>query len=199
MTSEDRESTASHGRWSVLGPQPIGEPWTTAGTSGHRTSTEAVGRSPYSPLASDGGSGRRGVRVSHAAAASPAGSCPRGGGHRGRASPSGRGGANGATACEGHPRWPCHKRAIHSGPEQSRADNHGQPRSSLDLHHSLPSQITAAPELALGAGGRRRLRSGRTHFGVEPARRTGARCFGVVSVAQEAAMGCRGVLFADAR
>jgi hypothetical protein len=35
-----------------------------------------------------------------ATAASPPGSCPRGGGHRGQASPSGRGGANGATVCE---------------------------------------------------------------------------------------------------
>jgi hypothetical protein len=81
------------------------------------------------------------------------GSCPRDGGHRGRASPSGRGGANGATVCEGYPRWPCHKRAIHSGPCRSTADNHGQPRSSLDLRRSPPSQVTAAAELALGAGG----------------------------------------------
>ena len=65
-----------------------------------------------------------------------------------------RGGANDAAVCEGHPRWPCHHRAIHSGPERSRADNHGQPRSSLDLRRSPPSQVTAAAELALGAGGR---------------------------------------------
>jgi hypothetical protein len=43
-----------------------------------------------------------------ATAASPPDSCPRGGGHPRRASPSGRGRANGATVCEGHPRWPCH-------------------------------------------------------------------------------------------
>jgi hypothetical protein len=49
--------------------------------------------------------------------------CPRGGGHRERALPSGQGGANGATVCERHPYRPCHKRAIHSGPERSPADN----------------------------------------------------------------------------
>jgi hypothetical protein len=41
------------------------------------------------------------------------------------ASPSDQGRANGATVGEGHPHRPCHKRAIHSGPERSRADNHG--------------------------------------------------------------------------
>jgi hypothetical protein len=51
-------------------------------------------------------------------------------------------------------RRPCHKRAIHSSPERSRADNHGQPRSRLDLRRSPSSQVTAAPDLALGAGGR---------------------------------------------
>jgi hypothetical protein len=74
--------------------------------------------------------------------------------NRGRASPSGRGRANGATVCDGHPRWPCHKRAIHSGSGRYRADNHGQPRSDLDLRCSPPSQVAAAAELALGAGGR---------------------------------------------
>jgi hypothetical protein len=53
-----------------------------------------------------------------------------------------------------HPRRPCHKRAIHSSPERSRADNHGQPRSSFDLRRSPSSRVTAAPDLALGAGDR---------------------------------------------
>jgi hypothetical protein len=92
-------------------------------------------------------------RFRYAIATSPPDSCPRGGGHRRRASPSGRGGANDATVYEGHPRWPCHKRAIHSSPERSRADNHGQPRSSLHLRRSPSSQVAAAPDLALGAGG----------------------------------------------
>jgi hypothetical protein len=51
------------------------------------------------------------------------------------------------------PRRPCHKRAIHSSPERSRADNHGQPRSSLDLRRSHPRRCPAATDLALGAGG----------------------------------------------
>jgi hypothetical protein len=54
-----------------------------------------------------------------------------------------------------HPRRPCHKRAIHSSPERSPADNHGQPRSSIELRDSTPSQVMIAADLALGAGGRR--------------------------------------------
>jgi hypothetical protein len=52
------------------------------------------------------------------------------------------------------PRRPCHKRAIHSSPDRSRADNHGQHHDVLDLGRSRSSQVTAAPDLALGAGGR---------------------------------------------
>ena len=37
---------------------------------------------------------------------------------------------NGATGYRRHPRRPCHKRAIHSSPERSSADTHGQLRSS---------------------------------------------------------------------
>jgi hypothetical protein len=47
---------------------------------------------------------------------------------------------------------PCHYRAIHSGHDRSRADNHGQRRSSLDLRRSSSSQVTTSPDLALGAG-----------------------------------------------
>ena len=47
------------------------------------------------------------------------------------------------------PEWPCHQRAIHSGPDRSRADNHGQHPSALDLRCSLASQVTTAPDLAL--------------------------------------------------
>jgi hypothetical protein len=81
--------------------------------------------------------------------------CQRCSGRRGRASPSGRGGADGATVCKGHPRWPCHKRAIHSGPDRFRADNHEQRQSFLDLRRSPSSQVIAAPDLALGARGHR--------------------------------------------
>ena len=90
---------------------------------------------------------------SHWAAASPPGSWPRGDGHRGRASLFAQGGANGPTVWEGPPRWSCHKRAIHSSPERSRADNHGQHEGGLDLRRSLPSQVRNMADLALGAGG----------------------------------------------
>jgi hypothetical protein len=49
---------------SVLGPQPNGEPRTTAGRSGHRTFGKTAGRSTYSLLTSGGAAGRSGVRVS---------------------------------------------------------------------------------------------------------------------------------------
>jgi hypothetical protein len=52
------------------------------------------------------------------------------------------------------PRRPCHERAIHNSTDWSRADNQGQLRSSLDLRRSSFLQVTAAPDLALGAGGR---------------------------------------------
>jgi hypothetical protein len=54
---------------------------------------------------------------------------------------------------QGRPQRPCHKRAIHSSPERSRADNHGQRQSCCDLRRSPPSQVTIWPDLALGAGG----------------------------------------------
>jgi hypothetical protein len=50
--------------WSVLGPQPTGEPRTTAGRSGHPTSVRTAGSSSYRPLTSNGGEGCSGVRVS---------------------------------------------------------------------------------------------------------------------------------------
>ena len=50
--------------WSVLGPQPIGEPRTTVDKRGHRTLIETAGRYTYSPLTSGGEDRRRGVRVS---------------------------------------------------------------------------------------------------------------------------------------
>jgi hypothetical protein len=52
------------------------------------------------------------------------------------------------------PSRPCHKRAIHSGPDRAAADNHGQCQSGLDLRRSASSQVTTLPDLALGAGGR---------------------------------------------
>jgi hypothetical protein len=49
---------------------------------------------------------------------------------------------------------PCHYRAIHSGHDRSRADNHGQRHGALDLRRFPTSQVTTSPDLALGAGGR---------------------------------------------
>jgi hypothetical protein len=60
----------------------------------------------------------------------------------------------GASRFRCHPRRPCHWRAIHSGLDRSRADNHGQRRSSIDLRGVTPLQVTIAADLALGAGGR---------------------------------------------
>jgi hypothetical protein len=51
-------------------------------------------------------------------------------------------------------RRPCHPRAIPSGPDRSRVDNHGQPRSSLDLRRSPSPQVTILADLALQARGR---------------------------------------------
>ena len=48
------------------------------------------------------------------------------------------GGANNATGYLGSSSRPCHKRAIHSGLDRSRADNHGQHQTSLDLRRSHP-------------------------------------------------------------
>jgi hypothetical protein len=47
---------------------------------------------------------------------------------------------------------PCHYRAIHSGHDRSRADNHGQRHGALDLRRFPTSQVTTSPDLALGAG-----------------------------------------------
>ena len=58
------------------------------------------------------------------------------------------------TLCQARQHWPCHQRAIHSGLKRSPADTHGQPRSSLDLRRSPPSQVTSLRDLALQAGGR---------------------------------------------
>jgi hypothetical protein len=46
---------------------------------------------------------------------------------------------------------------MHNGPARSWADSHGQRPSGLDLRHSLPSQVTTAPNPALQAGGQRGL------------------------------------------
>jgi hypothetical protein len=51
-----------------------------------------------------------------------------------------------------HLRRPCHRVAFTAVLHGPRADNHGQPQSSRELRRSPSSQVTAAPDLALGAG-----------------------------------------------
>jgi hypothetical protein len=82
------------------------------------------------------------------AAASPPGSCPRGGAHRGRASPYGQGGAKGRVRYPASSRRPCHKRAIHSSPERSPSDNHGQPRTTTEQPRPAPFAILAGDSSA---------------------------------------------------
>jgi hypothetical protein len=79
----------------------------------------------------------------------------------GRASPCGEPVLH-SQAHERRPRRPCHYRAIHSGPDRSPADTHGQCHGCLNLRPSFPPQVTAPAELALQAGGRR-FESGGSH------------------------------------
>jgi hypothetical protein len=62
----------------------------------------------------------------HPAAASPSASCPRDGGHQGRASPSMSWKRSPLDAEHRRSRRPCHPRAISSGHQQYLAVNHGQ-------------------------------------------------------------------------
>jgi hypothetical protein len=62
--------------------------------------------------------------------------------------------ADGTSWYRRQPQQSCYERAIHSSPERSRADNHGQQRCAPDLRGSSSSQVTILHDLALGAGGR---------------------------------------------
>jgi hypothetical protein len=66
----------------------------------------------------------------------------------GRTSPAVEVGTVSSTLCQGRPRRPCHQRAIHTSPERSRADNHGQRHGGLDLAGSLPLQVAILADLA---------------------------------------------------
>ena len=59
-----------------------------------------------------------------------------------------------ASPSQVRPRRPCHYRAIHSSPDRSSADTHGQHHSGLDLCHPLLAEVTTQADLALQAGGR---------------------------------------------
>jgi hypothetical protein len=100
--------------------------------------------------------------------------CQRCGGHRGRTSPYDQAGSQRHDRLPGQPDRPCHYRAIHKSPERSRADNHGQRQRGLDQRRSPSSQVTAEPDLALGAGGRR-FKSGRPDHQHEPPAQQGCR------------------------
>jgi hypothetical protein len=65
-------------RRSVLGPQPAGEPWTTAGRSGHQTFVEAGGHSTCSVLTLGGRDRRHVVLVSPPGCREPSGHLPAG-------------------------------------------------------------------------------------------------------------------------
>jgi hypothetical protein len=58
-------------------------------------------------------------------------------------------GPNSANLYQGVP-LTCHSQQ----PLPSSADNHGQRQGALDQRRSVPSQVAAPPDLALGAGGR---------------------------------------------
>jgi hypothetical protein len=158
----DRMQAAGAGRERGLfvraGSASESERRTTAGRSGHERVRR--NRCAYSLLTLGRGEGRNAVPSLPTDCREPSGLLPTRQWSPGRASPNGYGEPTARPGYRHHPRPPCHKCAIHSGPDRSRADNHGQQRSSLDLRRSPPSQVTAAAELALGAGGRR-FKSGR--------------------------------------
>jgi hypothetical protein len=103
LVAEDRSAEGVRGR---TGPEPAGTRWVHADPAGRGVqraravtsgSEEPQVKPPTQPRPGRASGGGPEFESPHPAAASPAGSCPRGGGHRGRASPSGRGRANGAT------------------------------------------------------------------------------------------------------
>jgi hypothetical protein len=137
------------------GSVPCREAAGIGGTSGHDGFGRTAGQRRSTAPTSGGRAGGSGFESPHPPAARPPGSCQRGGGgHRGRNSPYGQGGANSAAGYPASSSTAVPQRAIHSSPERSRTDNHGQPRSRLDLRRSPSSQVTAAPDLALGARSR---------------------------------------------
>ena len=72
-------------------------------------------------------------------------------GYLGRLSPYGQGGPSRDRLTKAV-LGPCHYRAIHSGHDRSRADNHGQRHGALDLRRSPSSQVTTSPNLAWEQG-----------------------------------------------
>ena len=54
----------------------------------------------------------------------------------------------------GHPRQPCHYRAIHNGRERSQEDTHGQSHGRHYLRRSFSYQVATLPDLAWQVSGR---------------------------------------------
>jgi hypothetical protein len=112
-----------------------------------------VGPSPFRSCSIDSPSSSK-VRIESSAAAPPNGGLQRG------QRPPGTGLALRSSwyrRCRAHerrPRWSCHYRAIHSGPDRSPADTHGQCHGCLNLRPSFPPQVTALSDLALQQGSR---------------------------------------------
>jgi hypothetical protein len=75
----------------------------------------------------------------HPAAASPPGSCQRGGGHRGRASPCSELEAVAARCGASSFSPPCHPRAISSGHQRYPAESHGQSEEAVGLGRPFPT------------------------------------------------------------
>jgi hypothetical protein len=128
-----------------------GSGWTRAVTTGRYKSQLEAPLRPRARLMEYGGGGLE----SHPTPAAGRRPLPTRQARSGHASPRGRAGAYTARPHKRRPRRPCHYRAIHSGLDRSRADNHGQRHSGLDLRRSPSSQETTAPDLALQAGGQR--------------------------------------------
>jgi hypothetical protein len=131
---------------------PTGGQGSPSGISGHDRLRETAGERQDVAVNRQHAGRRGGVRVSPPAAASPPAlghdpAVTEDGPH-----PLAEVGAIAARCEHRRPRRPCHKRAIHSSPDRSRADNHGQNRNVLELGRSRSSQVTAAPDLALQAG-----------------------------------------------
>jgi hypothetical protein len=117
-----RYTDAAGIRW---GTHPTGGQGSVTGTSGRGRVTGTAGQLTTTTSTGSLSGGGPELRLPTPAAASPQGSCPRGGDHRGRTSPSRPAGAVTARYKRRRSRRPCHPCAISSGHQRYAADNHG--------------------------------------------------------------------------
>jgi hypothetical protein len=146
---------------SALGPHGIGTRWSSAGTSGpaRQDESQVTGGPPLQPRTPE----QRWIGFeSHLTAAAGQRPLPTRQASPGTGSSCGQVGTHTGRPCERRPRRPCHYCAIHSSHDRSPADTHGRCHGCLNLRPSFPPQVTALPELALQAGGRR-FESGGSH------------------------------------